>query len=211
MRGSRYRGERISGARARGAARLTPTPHCSQVVPAGGWACDLAERRQPAAVKIGRPPHTPRRAVNGGQGFSFLSGLVSGAPRPGGGTPPTRRGARPSFAPSAAGPRAGLVAPGRGVCAQPAPGASRRAILGAGGEVPMSQIAPAVGTAPARRLRRPATGGCGSEQFMPGALLASCGGALDRRANLEHHPATTSTARSRSALATSNHSDMAAH
>jgi hypothetical protein len=84
------------------------------------------------------------------------------------------------------------------------------ATLGQGG-IPMSQIAPAVGTAPARRLRRPAAGGCGSEQFMGGALLASRAGALDRRANPSHHPATVAIARSRSALATSNHSDMAAH
>jgi hypothetical protein len=75
------------------------------------------------------------------------------------------------------------------------------ATLGQGG-IPMSQIAPAVGTAPARRLRR-AAGGCGSIRRLPAAV----GWRRDR----SHHPATAATGRSRSAPRPSNHSDMAAH
>ena len=161
----------------------------------------------------------------------FLSGLAPGAPwRAGGSRSP---GARPSFARPAVSPRAGLAEPGHAAPArggrvlnlasrQLPPRTAQGATLGQGG-IPMSQIAPAVGTAPARRLRRLAADGCGSEQFIPGALLESCDGTPDRAAHRgrgarpargDHHahpPATAATATSCSALASSNHSDMAAH
>ena len=194
--------DRISRGRTRATARLTLTPH------------------QPSPVTIGRPPHTPWRAVKGGRGSS---------PSPA--WPPGRRGlslgrgARPSFARPAVGPRGGLAEPKHTPCWLPPPAAGgvlNRAILGAGEEIPMSQIAPAVGTAPARRLKRPAAGGCGSIRFTPSTLRAAWDGTLDhaphrgrgarpsRGGHHAHHPATAATARSRSALATSNHSDMAA-
>jgi hypothetical protein len=59
----------------------------------------------------------------------------------------------------------------------------RRAILGVGEEIPMSQIAPAVGTAPARRLRRPVAGSCGSIEFIPGTLRRAWDGSLARTAH----------------------------
>jgi hypothetical protein len=76
------------------------------------------------------------------------------------------------------------------------------ATLGLGG-IPMSQIAPAVGTAPARRLRRPVADRCSSIEFIPATVRRRCDGS--------HHPASAAIATSRSALAMSNHSDMAAH
>jgi len=102
-------------------------------------------------------------------------------------------------------------------CSLPAPAGGwvlNRAILGTGGEVPMSQIAPAVATATARRLKRPAADRCGSIELMPATVGRRCDGTLDRRAraggSLIPHQATAATGRSRRALATSNHSDMAA-
>jgi len=59
----------------------------------------------------------------------------------------------------------GAAQPKRAACSHPAPAGGwvlNRAILGAGEEIPMSQITLAVGTAPARRLRRPAADRCGS-------------------------------------------------
>jgi hypothetical protein len=55
-----------------------------------------------------------------------------------------------------------LTAPPR----QLAPHTVEGATLGQEG-IPMSQIAPAMGMAPARRLRRPAAGGCGSIRLIP--------------------------------------------
>ena len=98
---------------------------------------------------IGRSPHIPWRAVNGGQGFSFLSGLASGASRP----PLRCRGARPSFARPAAGPCAGLAAPDRPSCTLPAPAPPHRAILEGRGGVLRSQIARTVGVIPNPSLR----------------------------------------------------------
>jgi hypothetical protein len=92
---------------------------------------------------------------------------------------------------------------------------AKGATLGQGG-IPMSQIAPAVGTAPARRLRRLVAGGCGSIRFIRRTLRRPREASVDRRAVVKtafasHHPATAATGRSRSAPRPSNHSDMAAH
>ena len=122
----------------------------------------------------------------------FLSGLAPGASRRAGGS--CSPGARPSFARPAVSPRAGLAEPGHAASArggrvlnlasrQAAPRSPQRAILSAGEEIPMSQIAPAVGTAPARRLRRPAAhryapltlpGGAPRHARPRGALLFRC-------------------------------------
>jgi hypothetical protein len=77
--------------------------------------------------------------------------------------------AEPRHAPSPLTPLSRLAAPHTG----------EGATLGEGG-IPMSQIAPAVGTSPARRLRRPAAGSCGSIRFMPGTLPRACDGTRDR-------------------------------
>jgi hypothetical protein len=165
-----------------------------------------------------------RRAVIGGQGSSPSPGpLASGASRRVGGS--RLPGARPSFARLAVGPRAAAAPASAAVGPWPkrptsrsktgayCPGSALRhgAILGAGEQIPMSQIAPAVGTAPAGRLRRPAAGGCGSVELTPVNVGGRRAATLDRRAKPSHHPANAATARSRSALETSNHSDMAAH
>jgi hypothetical protein len=130
-------------------------------------ALDLVDRRPTALTNIGRSLHNPWRAVKGGQGFYFLSGLVPGASR----LPLRCRGARPSFARRGAGPRGAVAEPRCARGALSALARPRRAILGAGGEIPMSQIAPAVGTSPARRLRRLVAGGCGSIRFIPIAFF----------------------------------------
>jgi hypothetical protein len=133
-------------------------------------ALDLAGRRRNELTNIGRSLHNPWRAVNGGQGFYFLSGLVPRASR----LPLRCRGARPSFARRGAGPRGAVAEPQRASSALLPPAGGwvlNRAILDGGGEIPMSQIAPAVGTSPARRLRRLVAGGCGSIRFIPIAFF----------------------------------------
>jgi hypothetical protein len=130
-------------------------------------ALDLVGRRPTALTNIGRSLHNPWRAVKGGQGFYFLSGLVPRASR----LPLRCRGARPSFARRGAGPLGAVAEPRCARGALSALARPRRAILGAGGEIPMSQIAPAVGTTPARRLRRLVAGGCGSIRFIPIAFF----------------------------------------
>jgi hypothetical protein len=191
-------------------------------------ACAVAPLHAPRATaltNIGRSPNIPWRAVKGGPRLESLSGLAPGASR----LDLSGRGARPSFPrPRRAAGEPRHAAPARGgrvlnlASRQLPPRTAQGATLGQGG-IPMSQIAPAVGTAPARRLGRPAAGGCGSEQFRRGELLASRNSKRDRaahrdhgarparRANPSHHPATAATAPSRRALASSNHSDMAAH
>lgn len=144
------------------------------VPPRGSWRTPAAApvkrrsrslaRRRTALTNIGRSPHIPWRAVIGGQGLSTLSGLASRASRPSLG-----RGARPSFLR----PRRGVAEP-RHASSPPLTPLPRQmpsrisqgASLGQGG-IPMSQIALAVGTAPARRLKRPAADGCGSIKSLP--------------------------------------------
>jgi hypothetical protein len=170
MRGSRYRGERISGALSRDGARLTVTgewgishPH---ILPAGGWAPDLSERRfaidqrsaslarhaRDAVTNIGRRvggvPISTARAVNGGQGSSPSPGLAAGARgRPG-------PGPRPSFARLAVSPSGVASEPQHGSRTLLAPARRRRGILVADSTIPMNQTALTVGTVPARRPGR---------------------------------------------------------
>jgi len=179
-------------------------------------ACAVAPLHAPRATaltNIGRSPNIPWRAVKGGPRLESLSGLAPGASR----LDLSGRGARPSFPrPRRAAGEPRHAAPARGgrvlnlASRQLPPRTAQGATLGQGG-IPMSQIAPAVGTAPARRLGRPAAGGCGSIELTPAAAGHHCDAALDRHANPSHHPATAATAPSRRALASSNHSDMAAH
>ena len=203
MRGSRYRGERISRAQARARGRaldLTGTPRrCSHRLPARS----LSERHRGwvgSDSNIGRSPHTPGGRSKGGQGLSILSGLAPWASRlPG-------RGARPSLR----SPCVVAAEPRHAACWHPAPAPRRGAILVAESTSPMSQAALTVGTVPARRPGRPVARRCSSIKSIPGTLLRPCDGTRDCRANSSHHPATAATATSRSAPRPPNHSGMAA-
>ena len=86
----------------------------------------------------------------GAKASESLSGLAPRASR----SDLSVRGARPSFVRAAAGSRTGLVEPEHAGFTLPALAARRRAILGGGGEMPMSRTALAVGIVPARRAER---------------------------------------------------------
>jgi len=150
-----------------------------------------ARREAPLAVardarstvsEIDRPVDPSPRTVNGGQGSSPSPGLASGAPRlPG-------RGAHFFAEPHSyrtSRPHRYLCCGHTGQVLASSPGVSCVLI----------QAADPIGLTPATPRRR-------------------CDGTLDRGQRLleaaSHHPASAPTARSRSALATSNHSDMAA-
>ena len=163
-------------------------------------------RRHTALTNIGRSPQVPWRAVKGGPRLNYplWPSLLGVAASPG-------RGARPSFLRPRCAAAEPKHAPCSAPCWLPAPAPRRGAILVADSTIPMNQTALTVGTAPARRLERPAADRCASIKCMPGTVRRRCDGTLDRRASPPHHPAIASTARLHSALATSNHSDMAAH
>ena len=198
-----------SGAQARAAARPAPMGAAPLAASQGSWRTPAAApvkrrfrrlaRRSLPLTNIGRSPHTPWRAVIGGQGLSTLSGLASGASRPSLG-----RGARPSFLPA----RGGAAEPKHASCALPAPAPRPRATLVPEGTSPMNQTARTLGTVPACGKPNPA-----GREITPEAQQTDHPGtaAAFGAYRLSHHLATAATATSPSALATSNHSDMAAH